>query len=262
MMRFRPGLSPHAPPSLTLRVAALLALLIAVLRPPAALAASVDFSRDIQPIFADRCFHCHGPDEASRKADLRFDLREGAFRERRGKTVIVPGKREESELWRRVSSDDPRKRMPPPRSNRALAPHEVEALGRWIDEGAPWALHWAFVPPARRPLPAVKRADWTRTPLDCFVLARLEREGLEPSPEAPRETLLRRAALDLTGLPPSPEEVDSFFADPFPDAYERAVDRLLASTRYGERMVWEWLDAARYADSNGYQGDPTRTMWP
>ncbi len=221
-----------------------------------------DFQRDIQPIFADRCFRCHGPDEANRKADLRFDTREGALRVRKGKAAILPGKKGESELWRRINSTDPESRMPPPRSNRTLSPREIETLGRWIDGGAPWALHWSFVAPVKSEPPAVRRAEWPRNPIDLFILERLEREGLEPSPEAPRETLIRRLCLDLTGLPPTAEEVDRFLADRGSDAYERLVDRLLSSPRYGERMVWEWLDAARYADTNGYQGDPTRTMWP
>jgi hypothetical protein len=223
---------------------------------------TVDFQRDIQPLLSDRCFHCHGPDEKVRKAGLRFDTEDGAFRERDGKRVIVRGKSAESEVIRRITSGDPAERMPPLESNRALSPREIESIRRWIDEGAPWGRHWSFVAPVRPDLPAVKRSDWPRNPIDAFILARLERDGLEPSPEAPRETLIRRATLDLTGLPPSLEEVDAFLEDRSPDAYEKVIDRLLASPRYGERMASEWLDAARYADTNGYQGDPTRTMWP
>jgi hypothetical protein len=223
---------------------------------------AIDFQRDIQPVLSDRCFHCHGPDEKVRKAALRFDTEEGAFRERNGKRVIVRGKSAESEIIRRITSDDPSERMPPPESKRVLSPREIDAIRRWIDEGARWGVHWAFAAPARPEPPGVKRGEWPRNPIDSFILERLEREGLEPSPEAPRETLIRRATLDLTGLPPSLEEVDAFLADRSPDAYERVIDRLLASPRHGEHMASGWLDAARYADTNGYQGDPTRTMWP
>lgn len=218
----------------------------------------LSFSRDVLPILSDRCFHCHGPDPKHREADLRLDVREAAIEH----GALVPGKSSASELVRRIVSSDPDELMPPPASNRSLSPAEREVLKRWVDEGAPWGKHWAFEPPVRPPVPQVAMSHWPRNPIDVFILARLEREKLRPSPEASKETLLRRVYLDLVGLPPTPEEVDAFLLDNAPDAYERVADRLLASPRYGERWAWEWLDAARYADSNGYQGDPERTMWP
>jgi hypothetical protein len=216
----------------------------------------VRFSRDILPILSENCFQCHGPDDKARKAKLRLDTQEGA------RAVIVPGKSAESELVRRITSDDPDERMPPPRTNRTLTARQKELLRLWVDQGAPWGKHWAYETPLRPDMPAVKNAAWPRNPIDRFVLARLEREGLAPSPEATRETLIRRVTLDLTGLPPTPHELDAFLADRAPDAYERLVDRLLASPRYGERMAMDWLDDARYADTNGYQNDFARTMWP
>ncbi|HEY7157679.1 MAG TPA: PSD1 and planctomycete cytochrome C domain-containing protein [Gemmataceae bacterium] len=254
--------------NLCFRRLALLSLTIALLAVPAAAAepksnapsAPIVFGRDVLPILSDNCFLCHGPDARKRKADLRLDTKEGALR--RDDPVIVPGKSGDSELFRRIASDDPGEIMPPPKANRKLTAGQIALLKRWIDEGAKWGKHWAFEKPARPPLPAVNEKNWPRNPIDFFVLARLEAEGLKPSPPASKETLLRRVTLDLTGLPPTLAEMDAFRADNSPDAYEKVVDRLLASPRYGERMAWEWLDAARYADSNGYQGDAERTMWP
>lgn len=221
----------------------------------------IDFNRDIRPILSDHCFTCHGPDENARKGRLRLDTREGALdRGRSREYAIVPGDSDGSEIIRRLTSRDPDEVMPPPQSPRKVTPVQVDLLRRWIDEGASWSRHWAFEPPRRPPLPPATPAD--RNPIDAFLQQRLAREGLSPSPEAPRATLIRRVTLDLTGLPPSPKDVADFVADPDPHAYERLVDRLLASPRYGERMAWEWLEAARYADSNGYQGDAERTMWP
>src|SRR5262245_27709346 len=231
---------------------------LAVVRTSAA--EPVNFGRDVLPILSDNCFRCHGPDANARKAKLRLDTQDGALR--KDSPIIVAGKSADSELVRRVSSSDASEVMPPPKSNRKLTATQIETLKRWIDEGAKWGRHWAFDPPRRPTLPAVRDRRWPRNGLDRFILARLEAEGLTPSAEAPKETLLRRVTLDLTGLPPTPAEVDAFLADAAPGAYERVVDRLLASPHYGERMVWEWLDAARYADSNGYQGDGERTMWP
>jgi hypothetical protein len=222
--------------------------------------AVVDFSRDILPILSDNCFRCHGPDARARKASLRLDTADDALR--RQDPVIVPGQSAESELYLRITSDDESEVMPPPQSNRKLTPAQVELLKTWIDAGASWGRHWALEPPRDQAPPPVQRSDWPKNGIDRFILERLEREGLAPSPEASREALCRRLALDLTGLPPAPEDVDALVADPSPAAYERLVDRLLASPAYGERMSWEWLDAARYADSNGYQGDQDRTMWP
>jgi mono/diheme cytochrome c family protein len=226
--------------------------------------AAVDFNRDIQPILSENCFQCHGPDEKSRKARLRLDRPEGAFGSTEsGATAVVPGKPAESELIVRIFATDPEDVMPAPKSNRTLTAAQKELLQRWVEQGAPWAEHWAFVAPQRPIVPAVPPGKFPiRNPIDAFVAARLAVEKLPPSPEAPREKLIRRVTLDLTGLPPTPAEVDAFLADRSVDAYEKIVARLLASPRYGERMVWDWLDLARYADTNGYQGDPTRTMWP
>jgi hypothetical protein len=216
----------------------------------------VRFGRDVLPILSENCFQCHGPDERARKARLRLDTPDGAAR------VLRPGKGPEPELVRRISAADDDGRMPPRRSNRRLSAAQKELLRRWVEQGAPWGKHWAYETPVCPPPPAVRDAAWPRNPIDRFVLARLEREGLVPAPEAARETLIRRVALDLTGLPPTPDEVATFQADGSPGAYERLVDRLLASPRYGERMALDWLDEARYADTNGYQNDFARTMWP
>lgn len=219
----------------------------------------VPFSRDVLPILADRCFNCHGPDQASRQADLRLDTREGALRTE--SPVIVPGHGDQSELLARVTSSDPDMRMPPG-EQAPLTAAQIETLRRWIDQGAAWGKHWSFETLRRPEPPKLEKANGEiRNPIDAFVLYHLNHEGLGPNPEAPRATLLRRVTLDLTGLPPTLDELDAFLTDPSPNAYERVVDRLLMSPRFGERMVWEWLDAARYADTNGYQGDPTRTMY-
>lgn len=224
---------------------------------------SIDFSREIRPILSDNCFTCHGPDEKQRRARLRLDTREGAF-EKAG--LIVAGDPASSRLYQRISAADPARRMPPPDSGHSLTAAQIELIGEWIRQGAKWSTHWAYQPPVRTEPPAVrsesKYASWPRNAIDNFILARLEAEGLEPSPEADRETLLRRLSLDLTGLPPTPEEIDAFLADKSPDAYERQVDRLLASPHYGERMAMMWLDLARYADTHGYHIDSHRDMWP
>jgi hypothetical protein len=222
--------------------------------------APVNFSRDILPILSDNCFHCHGQDEKARQGDLRLDTKAGALRTE--EPVIVPGKSGESVLIQRITSQDADEMMPPPKSNRKLSPAQIELLKRWVDQGAAWGKHWSYEPPVRPELPKVKDAAWSKNGIDPFIRARLEQEGLQPSPAAPKEALLRRVTLDLTGLPPPLAEIDAFLADNSPDAYEKVVDWLLASPRYGQRMAWEWLDAARYADSNGYQGDTDRTMWP
>lgn len=218
-----------------------------------------NFSRDILPILSDNCFHCHGPDAKTREGDLQLDTEAGALRKE--DAVIHPGKSADSKLFQRLLSSDPDEQMPPPKSNRKLSPAQIELIKQWIDSGAKWGKHWAYETPQRPALPEVKSNAWPKNPLDAFVLARLEREGLQPSPAAPRETLIRRVTLDLTGLPPTLAETEAFLRDDSPQAYEKVVDRLLQSRQYGERMVWDWLDAARYADTNGYQGDPTRAMW-
>ncbi len=218
--------------------------------------APIRFSRDILPILSANCFQCHGPDEKARKAKLRLDVREGAERV----LALRPGG--DSELVRRINATPDDGRMPPARTNRKLTAAQKDLLARWVRQGAPWGKHWAYETPVRPPLPRVKDQMWARNAIDLFILARLEREGLAPSPEAPRETLIRRVTLDLTGLPPTPAEVDAFVGDRSPDAYEKVVDRLLASPRRSERLALEWLDEARYADTNGYQNDFARTMWP
>jgi hypothetical protein len=245
---------------MTLRGLLLLVLLAAAPVQDPAAAPPVDFERDIRPILSDTCSTCHGPDPGKRKADLRLDTREGAFAEHEGRKSIVPGRPDQSELYRRLTTADAEDRMPPRKSGRAVSPAQIELVRRWIVEGAPWKNHWAFVAPKPAEL-KIRNPRWRRNPIDDFVLERLIREGLAPSPEADRTTLLRRVSLDLTGLPPTPEEVDAFLADAAPDAYEKAVDRLLASPRYGERMAVRWLDAARYADTSGYQSDGPRDMW-
>jgi hypothetical protein len=228
---------------------------------PASAADKVDFGRDVLPILSSHCFKCHGPDANARRAKLRLDTADGALRTR--DAVIVPGSSAKSELMRRVGSSDIEERMPPPSSNQTLTPKQRDLLRRWIDEGAAWGKHWAYLPPVRPEVPPLRDARAiAHNPIDHFILARLEREGLQAASPAPKEQLLRRVTLDLTGLPPTPEEVRAFLADTSATAYDKAVDRLLASPHYGERMAWDWLDAARYADTNGYQGDPERTMWP
>jgi len=222
----------------------------------------VDFARDIRPLLSDACYTCHGPDSKARATDLRLDTRAGAFADLGGYKAIVPGDLKESQLYQRITSSDADEQMPPPDSTRRLSKREIDLLRRWIEQGAQWRNHWSFERPEPQPLPQVNRGDWCRNPIDRFVLARIEAAGLEPSPQASRETLIRRLTLDLTGLPPTLQEIDNFLADVSPAAYERLVDRLLASPRYGEHMAAAWLDAARYSDTNGYQQDRTRTMWP
>jgi hypothetical protein len=222
----------------------------------------IDFTRHIRPILSDKCFTCHGPDERARQAKLRLDTREGAFADRGGYQVIVPGNAAASRLFQRITHKSEALRMPPKAAGERLTEKEIELIRRWIDQGAEWRTHWAYVPPQRPPLPEVRNQAWPRNPIDRFIMAALERQGLSPSPEADKATLLRRLSLDLTGLPPTPAEVAAFLADRSPDAYERQVDRLLASPRYGERMALEWLDLARYADTHGYHIDSHRDMWP
>jgi len=220
------------------------------------------FNRDIRPIFSGTCFKCHGPDGGSRKARLRLDQPEGAFEERRRGTPIVPGDPSKSLVYQRITSDNPRKRMPPLDSNLTLSPEEKETIRRWIQEGARYQPHWALIPPRRPPLPEVRDREWGHNEIDRFILHRLEQEGLRPAGEADRLTLIRRISLDLTGLPPTPEEVRAFLADRSPEAYEKLVDRLLASPRYGEHRAHYWLDAARYGDTHGLHLDNYREMWP
>jgi len=222
----------------------------------------VDFRRQVLPILAGRCFKCHGPDEETVEADLRFDLREHAIKELdSGETAIVPGKPQASALLARVTADDAYERMPPAGAGDPLSAEQIDVLRRWIAQGAQYARHWSLTPPERAPLPKVAVVSWPAAPLDRFVLARLERENLEPAPPADRATEMRRAWLALTGLPPTPMQVDAYLADTAPGAYGRLVDRALADPAYGERWARVWLDLARYADSAGYAQDPSRTIW-
>lgn len=204
---------------------------------------------------SQNCFVCHGPDDKQRKAKLRLDVKEATF-----KSVIVPGKSAESELIKRLRTDDAEERMPPAKTGKKLTLQQIELLKQWIDQGAKWSEHWAFVKPERPVLPALINQPWARNAIDHFILARHQREGLKPSPETDKTTLIRRVTLDLTGLPPTPAEVDAFLSNSSPDAYEKVVDRLLASPRYGERMALDWLDAARFADTHGYHIDAGRDM--
>ena len=229
---------------------------------PLKAADTVDFNREVRPILSENCFRCHGVDEKQRQAGLRLDLRDKALLKlESGETAIVPGDPAKSEAIRRVAASDDGERMPPKQMNKRLTPAQIETLRRWIATGANYAQHWAFVKPVRPSLPTLRNKAWPKNEIDAFILARLEKEGLQPSPEASRETLIRRLSLDLNGLPPTPQEVDAFVVDRASDAYERLVDRLLASPRYGERMAIQWLDFARYADSNGFQEDGSRSMW-
>jgi hypothetical protein len=230
--------------------------------PPATPAGKpVDFDRDVRPILSENCFACHGPDRGKRKGKLRLDTKEDAFADRGGYHVLVPGKPADSELYKRVTETDTRRRMPPRKFGKALTPEQVTVLRHWIEQGARWQQHWSLVAPARPALPRVRDEGWTRNAVDRFVLARLEREGLLPSPEADRRTLIRRLSFDLTGLPPTPKEVDDFLADTSPDAYEKVVDRLLASRHYGERMALYWLDLVRFGDTGGYHSDNHRDVY-
>jgi hypothetical protein len=223
----------------------------------------VDFNRDIRPILSDTCFKCHGFDEAKRESGLRLDTFEGATAKlESGSSAIVVGKAAESELFKRVTTTDASLKMPPPESGKTVSPEQAELLRRWIDQGAKYQGHWSFVPPVRPALPEVSRKDKVRNAIDQFVLARLEKEGLQPADQADKITLIRRVTFDLTGLPPTIAEIEAFVADNSPQAYENLVDRLLRSPRYGEHMARYWLDAARYGDTHGLHFDNERSLWP
>ena len=217
----------------------------------------LDFNRDVRPILSENCFYCHGQDGNKRQGDLRLDDREQAITA----GAIVPGKAAESAIVARIHEIDPDVQMPPPKSNRKLSPEQKVILERWINEGANYAPHWSFVAPVKPNLPEVKNSGWVRNAIDQFVLSKLETEGIAPSPEADRATLLKRLYIDLAGLPPSPSEIDAFVGDSDPQAYEKRVEQLLSSEHYGERMALSWLDAARYADSNGFQQDGDTWQW-
>ena len=235
--------------------ASALALLLPALAKAGDGASNVDFNRQIRPILSESCYQCHGPDQNKRKANLRLDRREDLFRSTDGISIVVPGKPDESELLERISSDDPELRMPPPKSGARLSTEQIAVLTRWVKEGAQWKGHWSYLPPARHPAPESKN-DWLSTgPIDRFVHERIAAIGLEPSARADRRILVRRLTVDLTGLPPSPYEVEEFENDRSGNAYARLVDRLLASPHFGERMAIFWLDLVRYADTTGYHGD-------
>ncbi|MES2466655.1 MAG: PSD1 and planctomycete cytochrome C domain-containing protein [Verrucomicrobiota bacterium] len=239
------------------------ALLCLLVLPPAAPAAPVSFNRDIRPLMSNTCFHCHGPDASHRKAKLRLDVREEALKPgKSGALPIVPGKPDESEILKRIFSTDEDELMPPPEEHKPFTPEQKETFRRWVAEGAVYEPHWAYTPLIRPAPPAVQDAAWPKNDIDRFIRAQQEKQGLTPSPEAGRPTLLRRLSLDLTGLPPAPEEVESFVNDQRPDAWERQVDRLLASPHHGERMAVAWLDVVRFSDTVGYHGDQNQRIFP
>mgnify|MGYP002622699995 FL=1 len=264
---FSPGLS--AARRIAVAVAVLLVLPQSHVRgedtaataPTVAATLAIDFASEVRPILSSTCFRCHGPDEQTREAGLRLDTRKGALGSGGEEGRIVPGDVAASELIRRITSGEADERMPPPDAEKQLTADEIETLKNWIAAGAAWEEHWSFTAPTKPELPAVKQSDWPRGPIDHFVLARMEQEGLSPAPPAERAALLRRVTLDLTGLPPTIAELDAFLADESPTAYEKVVDRLLATPAHAERMALDWLDAARYADTHGYHVDSIREMW-
>ena len=225
-------------------------------------AEKLQFDRDIRPILSDKCFACHGPDPAVRQADLRLDTKEGAFSAPSGYPIIVPGEPENSELVLRITHEDIDQRMPPQISNRQPTQEDIDTLIQWIAEGAEWEDHWVYNLPERLDPPAVENTTWVRNPIDAFILGRLESEGLTPSSEADKRTLIRRLYFDLTGLLPTPAEVEHFLRNETVDAYESLVNSLLSEPQYGERMAMYWLDLVRYADTSGYHADENVSIWP
>jgi hypothetical protein len=226
---------------------------------------SVDYNLHIRPILSDRCFKCHGPDANQRKANLRLDTREGALaalKDNANGHAIIPGEPDKSEVFLRISASDTSVVMPPSNSNLSLNQNEIALIKKWIEQGAKYKPHWAFIPPKKHALPEIDEKEWCKNEIDFFTLAKMEVAGLQPNEEADKERLLKRVSLDITGLPPSPELHDRFLADNSKDAYEKIVDGLLAQPQYGEKMAVHWMDVARYADSHGYQDDGLRTMWP
>ena len=223
---------------------------------------AVDYTQDIRPILSNNCFACHGPDEKARQANLRLDTKEGAFSEPSGYPIIVPEKPDESELFLRIVSEEDGYQMPPADFNKTLTPEQIETIKQWINQGAKWEDHWAFATPVRPMPPAVRKADWVRNPIDTFILSRLEKEGLRPAEEADKRSLIRRLSFDLTGLPPTLEEIHLFLNDDSPNAYEKLIDTFMAKPEYGEHMARFWLDVARYGDTHGLHLDNYREMWP
>jgi mono/diheme cytochrome c family protein len=236
---------------------ALAAVVVLACVGPLSAQSKLEYNRDIRPILADSCFACHGPDSASRKASLRLDQRAAAIKA----GAFDPGHADDSELVRRIFATDPKEQMPPPTSHKTLTVEQKNRLKTWIAAGAEYQPHWSLIAPKRPPLPPVKDAAWVRTPMDAFILAKLEAAGLKPAPEADRRTLARRVSLDLTGLPPSPADVDAFVNDASPNAYEKYVDQLMKSPQWGEHRGRAWLDVARYADTHGIHFDNYREIW-
>jgi hypothetical protein len=251
-------MTPRSPIPVVFLLSVLGGLEVAAVAGPARLS----FNEHIQPILSENCYQCHGLDAKGRKGDLRLDAAEYAFAPREDGPVIVKGDPDRSPLIRRIESKDEKYMMPPPEAHKSLQPAEIALLRQWIKDGAPYEKHWAFIPPERPALPDTRLQGWARNAIDAYVLEKLEREGLQPAPEADAYALIRRVAYDLTGLPPTPAEIEAFVSDPSPGAYERLVDRLLASPRYGEHRAHYWLDAARHADTTGTHRDPLRQTWP
>jgi hypothetical protein len=264
-----PARGPSVPTFALLRPRVAVALAIGLLLLQVAARASaagpkpVNYSRDIRPILSNTCYKCHGPDEKQRKAGLRLDTKQGAYAKlESGDVAIVPKSSAKSAVWQRLTSTDPDVRMPPPDSGKTVTPEQIALIKQWIDEGAEFHGHWSFLPPRHAAAPPVEHQELARNPIDRFILSRLEEEGLAPSPPADKTTLIRRLSLDLTGLPPTLDEVDRFVSDNSPNAYEKLVDRLLDSPKYGEQMTRYWLDAARYGDTHGMHLDNERSIWP
>ncbi|MFO0468218.1 MAG: DUF1549 domain-containing protein, partial [Bacteroidota bacterium] len=225
----------------------------------------VDYNLHVRPILSDKCFACHGPDAKARQGGLRLDIADSAYallKENPSMHGIKPKERDKSGLWLRIISKDPELLMPPPKANLALSADEIEILGKWIDQGAVYKPHWAFLAPKKAKIPAVKKKNWPKNEIDYFVLAEMEKRGLSPSDQADPERLLKRVSLDLTGLLPNVKNQEDFYKDPSTENYKKEINKLLASPHYGEKMAISWMDLARYADSHGYQDDGLRTMWP
>ncbi len=246
-------------------VAAASVFIYAKNKPKEKLPAHVDYNIHIRPILSDRCYKCHGPEPTQRKANLRLDIADSAYaalKESPGMFAIVPGKPDESQVYHRIISEDTAERMPPPSSNLALSEYEIKLITKWIKQGAEYKQHWAFIAPQPQQLPETENTKWTKNEIDHFTLAKMESMDLSPNEQADKERLLKRVCFDLTGLPPTIEMQEKFLNDNSANAYEKIVDELLANQHYGEKMAVQWLDAARYADSHGYQDDGLRTMWP
>jgi len=225
----------------------------------------VSYNFDIRPIFSDKCFACHGPDANKRQAKLRLDVAEVAFKaleENPSAHALVPGNPEESQVFVRITSEDSTVRMPPPESNLLLSDREIKLIEKWIQQGAKYEPHWAFIPPEKQSIPTVKNTAWPRNEIDYFILQKQEEKGLEPNDEADKERLLKRVCLDVTGLPPSIEMMDDYLNNPNDDEYVKMVDQLLQNPAYGEKMAVHWMDVARFADSHGFQDDSYRSQWP